>query len=369
MSDYKAEININKGTVKTKSGKGKSDGNAAFAGGFIGSLLGDLLSSVKSLFEPLSAIANMLVLALFPLLKPFLILFLKVGLLLFKWLNSAIGGLTGDGPATTTSTDDAGNMITEAGTGLSGALWAAGTVLVGTILAIGTGLSVGWIAALSVLGGIIISKAGTIFVDMFLSMVNWIDEAFGTNFIEPISGILDGFVMVFQGLYDIFAGLISLDFGQVWEGLKKSLNGLWEIMKNTFILSFDSLKFLLEKSFEVLADFGTWIYDGLVTIFTTSFDALTGIGTWIWDKVTGFFSFGGGSDTSVNDAIITPNGDIIRTNPNDYLIATKNPESLGNGGSGGQTINVNINGGLITEDVAIDIGRILQRELNLGGGF
>ena len=43
---------------------------------------------------------------------------------------------------------------------------------------------------------------------------------------------------------------------------------------------------------------------------------------------------------SVNDAIISPNGNIITTAPDDYLIATKTPGSLGN--SNGTNITVNV---------------------------
>ena len=43
---------------------------------------------------------------------------------------------------------------------------------------------------------------------------------------------------------------------------------------------------------------------------------------------------------SVNDAIISPKGDIITTHPDDYLIATKNPQALAGGGGG---VNVVIN--------------------------
>lgn len=45
------------------------------------------------------------------------------------------------------------------------------------------------------------------------------------------------------------------------------------------------------------------------------------------------------SGTRVNDAIISPNGNVITTSPRDYLIATTNPHSLARGGSP----NVNIN--------------------------
>ena len=41
--------------------------------------------------------------------------------------------------------------------------------------------------------------------------------------------------------------------------------------------------------------------------------------------------FGGddSEETKVNDAVIGPSGDVISTSPNDYLIATQNPQSLG----------------------------------------
>lgn len=42
---------------------------------------------------------------------------------------------------------------------------------------------------------------------------------------------------------------------------------------------------------------------------------------------------------NVNDAIISPNGNVITTHPDDYLIATKTPGALG-GGSGEVTMNV-----------------------------
>lgn len=45
----------------------------------------------------------------------------------------------------------------------------------------------------------------------------------------------------------------------------------------------------------------------------------------------------------VNDAIITPSGDVISTHPDDYLIATKTPHSLVNAGKGGApTINFSV---------------------------
>lgn len=44
---------------------------------------------------------------------------------------------------------------------------------------------------------------------------------------------------------------------------------------------------------------------------------------------------------SVNDAVITPSGNIVSTHPDDYLIATKTPDQLLGGGSGNTVIQVN----------------------------
>lgn len=38
-------------------------------------------------------------------------------------------------------------------------------------------------------------------------------------------------------------------------------------------------------------------------------------------------------DTTVNDAIITPQGQVIKTNPRDYIMATQNPQTLVSGGN------------------------------------
>ena len=120
---------------------------------------------------------------------------------------------------------------------------------------------------------------------------------------------------------------------------------------------------------ENLKDIGIFIWDTLKNIFTDAFEPLKDIGIWIKNKIQSLLGIGGGTSKTVNDAIITPNGDIIRTNPSDYLIATKDPGSLGGNGGRNATINVNINGGLITDEVARDIGKVILREVNSGGGF
>lgn len=94
------------------------------------------------------------------------------------------------------------------------------------------------------------------------------------------------------------------------------------------------------------------IFKGLVKLFTGDFEeglALIGQGIkdfilapfiGIWDTVKAIFGFGGDSsspdagETSVEDAVISPDGGVISTSPEDFLIATKNPAGLANSVAG-----------------------------------
>lgn len=78
-------------------------------------------------------------------------------------------------------------------------------------------------------------------------------------------------------------------------------------------------------------------------------------------------SSSGGGSKSVNDAIITPQGDIITTHPKDYIIATKNPGELMGGGSG---INITITGNtLLDEDAGEKIGDMIIKRLRPNAAF
>lgn len=358
---------------KASESKKGSSGGGAFAGGFAGSILGNILSSVKQLFEPINAIATLLVAALFPILKPFLILFIKVGLLLYKWLSSTLGSLTGDGAGVTTTIDENGNEVNKAGDGLKSALFILGAVIFGVIAAI-AGAPALLIAGIAILAGVLTSAVGSFIVDMVLKLFTWIDETFGTNFIEPLKIFFQGLADVWNGLYDMVVGLLTLDIKAVWDGFVKMSRGIVGILIGVFGFIWEAIKAGFTKGINLLSEFGTWLWELLKTTFKSSLSALSSLGSWLlgWikDIIRSMNPFGGGGGgKSVNDAIITPNGDIIRTNPSDYLIATKTPGSFGGGSSGSTSVNVTINGGLITEEVARDIGKIIQRELNYGGGF
>jgi len=73
---------------------------------------------------------------------------------------------------------------------------------------------------------------------------------------------------------------------------------------------------------------------------------------------------------NVGDAIITPGGNIVETDPKDFLIATKTPGALVGAGTGGGNIVVNINGGYYLdrnagEKIAEALSETIRRKLRL----
>lgn len=95
--------------------------------------------------------------------------------------------------------------------------------------------------------------------------------------------------------------------------------------------------------------------------------AVGGLGGSISNTVGGWLSGIGntvGNVLGINDAVISPSGQIVTTNPNDWLIATQNPAGLGGGG-----ITINLNGTFmspretmqqITDEIATELKRRLR---------
>lgn len=189
---------------------------------------------------------------------------------------------------------------------------------------------------------------------------------------EIIEALFDGVVKIVEGLVEIIQELwtnhlkefiIALLFG-VLVAILVVVGGLtvgWAVALGALIVGLVLwlVTYLQEKIpewIDKLKEFGQWIWDEATKILTSSLKVLSGIGSWIKNKVMGFFSFGGGGK-SVDDAIISPSGDIITTDPADYIIATKNPAGLVGQGT---TINIKVDGFVGDEEtLANKIGKAL----------
>ena len=114
-------------------------------------------------------------------------------------------------------------------------------------------------------------------------------------------------------------------------------------------------------------------WQGLAKGLTTVIDALKSVYEWGKKAISAASEAlglkGGKKEKKVDDAVISPSGDIVSTNPKDWLIATQNPAMLGGGGS---VFNININGDIMGDEetatrVADQITWGIKNQLILGG--
>jgi tape measure domain-containing protein len=217
-------------------------------------------------------------------------------------------------------------------------------------------------------------------------------------FREQIYGILEqtGLINTFTWAWQVLAG--------VWnDSLKPSFMGLWEALKPLMpflqsmakILGFElviaikafvlALTVIIKIVAEVLAAI-TNLETYLINGFMGAWNKVSGaIGAAI-DKIQRFIDLAkeaanyglnvGKSAYSsisnivqkilpVNDGVISPSGALVSTHPDDYIIATKNPASLGGGG-----LTINITGNTLLDDNAGEkIGDLIMRRLRLSNAI
>jgi len=227
----------------------------------------------------------------------------------------------------------------------------------------------------------------------------------------PILAIIAGIGLLVAALYflykhwdkvvlfvkNLFIGLGNFFTGW-WTGLSNSTQGWLLLIGNIltggllgwvrlFIANFDTIKATTISVFTSIKDFFSTIWDSITDIFKVAINfimkllkpllgaldsvkeagsrigggigkATRGIGAGL-SSAGGFFK----RALSVNDAIISPDGNIITTHPDDYLIATKNPYSLGGGGS--VVINITGNSFMGEDDMAEKIGNRLMSIVKL----
>lgn len=155
-----------------------------------------------------------------------------------------------------------------------------------------------------------------------------------------LPAIITGFALLFSpiGMLIIVIGIIILK----WKEFAKMWTDLWEGIKTAAKAGADAIMSVLQP-----------VFDFVMKIVNAIDKAVSFVG----DKV------GGGKKKKVNDAVINPSGDIVETNPNDWIIATQNPGALfGNTGGGGITVNIN-GGNFLDENVADEIGDMILSKL------
>ncbi len=223
-----------------------------------------------------------------------------------------------------------------------------------------------------------------------------------SSFVEKMYNALIGFIVALvQGISGIFKSIFT-GLGEAWEVIKSGGQWIWD---NIIVPAFSFLKNvgmwiweqILLPSFLAIGDLGMKIWETLKTLFVGRIDVLTNVWNWfkglfsgvidvgttildwfksffsgtidvattVWNWFKGLFGGGGGGETTeVKDFIMRPNGQIIKTAPDDTIIGVKDPSKLG-----GKSITININNPIVREDIDIKkisnaVSQTLQRQMS-----
>tara|TARA_B100000902_G_C27321441_1_gene924882 strand:- start:5028 stop:7454 length:2427 start_codon:yes stop_codon:yes gene_type:complete len=178
------------------------------------------------------------------------------------------------------------------------------------------------------------------------------NDIFGGEGAEAV----DGIKKTFEVIGNILGGVISIAINVFANGIKAVSNvisGVYDIFKGLFTGNFDQvldgLMSLGEGILRFFAAIPMALLDTFGNVFTAIRESLSGMFTGLKEKILNILpnwalkllGKSGGAEsqeaameTKVNDAVIGPSGDIISTSPQDYIIATQDPQSLaGTGGS------------------------------------
>lgn len=302
-----------KESTKTQKGILGKVGKIALGLGLLGVIAG-ILSSLEpvtflmsSLLSVISVFLSPIVLLFLTLFKPFLLLFIRVGLWMFKFFRDPVGALKG-------LFDGLTNFFTEKTSPEKA-----------ESVGVGIGQATG-----AVVGGILGSALGPV----------------GTVLGALLGGIIGGLIVKFGML---------LGEGLAWI-VKKAYD--FGTLLGTYLAEF--IWWLWEKLQAIWTwtqDFGSWLWDSVTSVFSKSLNVLSGIGSWIKNKIMSFFSFGRSSNGQ------HAFGGEISKEGNYYLHAGEKvvPASKNSGGGGG-TVNltINLNGGATKSDADTVARKVLQ---------
>jgi phage-related protein len=166
-------------------------------------------------------------------------------------------------------------------------------------------------------------------------MLQIAQQVFGTigsffqTILNGISSAISAVAKVITPIWQTLWGGVKSYFTDIWDGITGAIKSAVDFVAEQI----NRLSKLLAPVSKTASSIGSAIMSGFKSVVSTGKSAL-----------------------GVNDAIISPNGNVITTHPDDYLIATKNPYSLA--GGGGITINISGNT-LLSENVATEIGDMI----------
>ena len=196
-------------------------------------------------------------------------------------------------------------------------------------------------------------------------------ERFG-NTVATIIMIFAALIAVIVGSPVVIAAALGLIIGAVW-AMRDDIRDAIDTIINWFSELPDRLRDMASSMYEAARDVGSRIIDGISDMISENKDMIRGAINAILppgvnlDTLEGAAStVGSGIDSVVNDFVID-DGRILKTHPNDVIMGTKNPDSLG--GGGGDDIDIRIDNPTVSDDRDIDkIVREVERVLDRRSG-
>jgi hypothetical protein len=172
------------------------------------------------------------------------------------------------------------------------------------------------------------SEGGSAIMKVFEFIGNIVSGSLTFAF-NYIAGVISSTADVVGGIFKIIKGIFTLDFGMIMEGLGQGLMGVLGFVGRLPIAIFNTLMDM---------------FPTLMSAITTWFSSIGGqIKSFFWNMLPEWaIRFLGGAEASaasqlnmeaaaptesVNDGVLQ-NGNVISTDPADFLIASKNPSAL-----------------------------------------
>ena len=99
----------------------------------------------------------------------------------------------------------------------------------------------------------------TSLIDPFVDFIIRAWKYLGDNIIEAvviafnfIKGVIEGALKIIQGIFQVFGGILTLNWSQVWEGLKNILGGALQILGQIFSSGLKVLRLLVETALDLI---------------------------------------------------------------------------------------------------------------------
>lgn len=220
--------------------------------------------------------------------------------------------------------------------------------------------------------------AGLVAVLGTLGMILPAIIAFFALLTAPVLVIIGIIVALGVAIYSIIGifNILKNDSALVWEGIKITINEKITAIKNTITTVLNGIKLVWTTVWTAIKGFFVDIWNAITNTAQSAIQKIKNFLQPVIDMVDKVISklqsigqsVGGsiksavskiGNAVGINDGIVQ-NGQVITTHPDDYIIATKTPESLG--GRGGIVVNI-MGGNYLDEYAAEKFGNIIISKL------